>query len=279
MDSLILLKFKKNFFYFFLSGFFFLSIFADTGFSLENRFINHLGMEFIRVEPGSFIMGSPENEPYRDKNEIQHKVKITKAFYLQATEVTVKQWQAVMRRKMFGRKKSGDSHPVTKISFYDVEKYIKKLNNRNKFEKGLYRLPTEVEWEYACRAGTTTAYSWGDKIDCTKAVYQNNTKKAFQCVSFLKSIDIDSDGPGPVKSFEPNSWGFYDMHGNVWEWCSDPYQEYQSTAADTMKSGTRIKRGGSWYKYGIYLRSANRAYAHPGGKFQTTGFRLIFEAD
>jgi len=85
--------------------------------------------------------------------------------------------------------------------------------------------------------------------------------------------------PAPVKSFAPNPWGFYDMHGNVWEWCSDKYREYKSSGSDTLKAGTRIKRGGSWYKYGISLRSANRAYAHPSAKEKTIGFRLVFEAD
>lgn len=276
INSFSYIKFK-NFFFFF--WFFLLTVFADTGLSSEKQFINHLGMEFIQVEPGSFIMGSPDDEPYRDKNEVQHKVNITKAFYLQSTEVTLRQWRTVMGRKLFGKKKGGDNLPVTKISFHDAQKFIEKLNNLNKIDQGKYRLPTEEEWEYACRAGTTTAYSWGDKIDCTNAVYQNNRKKASDCILFLKSIGILPDQPAPVKSFPPNPWGFYDMHGNVWEWCSDQYQEYKSSDDDTLKARTRVKRGGSWFKYGFYLRSANRAYTHPSAKFKTTGFRLVFEAD
>ena len=243
---------------------------------IEKRFTNHLGMEFVLVPAGSFIMGSPKDEADRDENEVEHKVNIAKDFYLQTTEVTVKQWRAVMGRKLFGRKKGGDNFPVTKVSFYDAQKFIKKLNNLNMSEKGRYRLPTEAQWEYACRAGTTTAYSWGDKIDCSNAVYQNNEKKASDCIPFLKSMGIQPNRPAKVKSFAPNPWGFYDMHGNVWEWCSDEYREYSN---DTIKTENRIKRGGSWYKYGIYLRSANRSYAHPSAKFQTTGFRLLFEAN
>ena len=280
MNTLFFLNFKKKLLYFFLSGFTLLFLFADTGLTQEKKFTNHLGMEFILVQPGTFVMGSPENEPSRDKNEVQHKVIISKAYYLMATEVTVKQWRAVMGRKMFSKKKGGDNFPVTKVSYYDIERFIRKLNRQN---KGIYRVPTEAEWEYACRAGTTTAYSWGNKIDCSKAMYENNNKKRSECINYYASQGIASDQPAPVKSFQPNPWGFYDMHGNVWEWCSDIYQDYQSNMPDRgydiMETGTRIKRGGSWYKYGIFLRSANRAYAHPGAKFRTTGFRLVLKAD
>ncbi|MEN8210829.1 MAG: formylglycine-generating enzyme family protein [Thermodesulfobacteriota bacterium] len=279
MNSFSYIKLKKKLLYFFLFLFIFLFIFAATGLSLEKKFINHLGMEFILVQPGSFVMGSPRDEPYRDKNEVQHKVNIVKAYYLQTTEVTLKQWKAVMGRKLFGRKKGQDNTPVTKVSFHDSEDFIEKLNKLNKIDKGRYRLPSEAEWEYACRAGTKTAYSWGETIDCSKAMYQNNKKKASDCVIFYKSMRLHSDMPAPVKSFPPNPWGFYDMHGNVWEWCSDKYREYLSTGTDTLKDLTRIRRGGSWYKYEVSLRSANRAFAHPSSKFQTTGFRLVFEAD
>jgi formylglycine-generating enzyme required for sulfatase activity len=244
------------------------------------KITNHIGMEFILVKPGSFVMGSPKDEPHRDANEILHTTKVLKSFYLQSTEVTIQQWETIIGKKTFSRKKGTKNTPVTKISFFDCQKFIKELNALN---KGVYRLPTEVEWEYACRAGTKTAYSFGDTIDCSKAMFANNSKKQPECIAHFKSRGFLPNQAAPVKSFAPNAWGFYDMHGNVWEWCSEPYQGYKIDKADReyepIKTETRIKRGGSWYKYGWYCRSANRAYAHPGAKFQTTGFRLVLEAD
>ncbi len=280
MESLSALKFKNKILYFFIFWLILLFVFSDTGLSYEKNFTNHLGMEFILVQPGTFIMGSPKDEPYRDKNEVQHKVTISKAYYLQTTEVTVKQWRAVMGRQLLSGKKGGDNFPVTRVSYHDTKKFIKKLN---KLTKSKYRLPTEAEWEYACRAGTTTTYSWGDGIDCSKAMYENNKKKCPECISYYTSKGIQPSQAAPVKSFQPNPWGLYDMHGNVWEWCSDNYKEYKSEVDSTtygiITTENKIKRGGSWYKYGYYLRSANRSYAHPGAKFQTTGFRLVLKAD
>lgn len=267
-------------FIFYLAAFIIGWIFPALPAAQEKKITNHLGMEFIRVTPGSFMMGSPESEPNRDKNEILHEMTILKPFYLQSTEVTVKQWKSVMGKKLFNRIKGTDNMPVVLVSFYDCQEFIKKLNNLN---KGVYRLPTEMEWEYACRAETTTAYSFGNAIDCSKAMYGNNQQKQTDCIQHFKSMELLPNQAAPVKSFAPNPWGFYDMHGNVWEWCADPYLDYKShiidTGYDPIKTDTRIKRGGSWYKYGFYCRSANRAYAHPGAKFQTTGFRLVLEAD
>ncbi len=280
MKSLSDLNLKNQILYFFLLCLILFFAFSNTAFSNEKQFTNHLGMEFILVQPGTFLMGSPENELHRDKNEGQHKVTISKAYYLQTTELTVKQWRKVMGKKMFSKKKGGDNFPVTRVSYYDIIKFIKKLNQQN---KGIYRLPTEAEWEYACRAGTTTPYSWGSKIDCSNAMYENNSKKCPECISYYTSRGIPANQAAPVKSFPPNPWGFYDMHGNVWEWCADNYKEYKSEIDSStygiITTEGKIKRGGSWYKYGFYLRSANRAYAHPGAKFQTTGFRLILKAD
>ncbi len=254
--------------------------FLNNAVAVKDKMTNQIGMEFILVKPGTFLMGSPESEPYRESDEMLHTVMIEKPFYLQTTEVTVTQWQAVMGKKIFGRKKGGDSDPVTRVSYYDCQNFIKKLNKKN---IGTYRLPSEQEWEYACRAGTTTAYSWGDDIDCSKAMYSNNTKKNPECTLFYESMQIKSNQAAPVKSFKPNPWGFYDMHGNVWEWCLDEYRWYKSSSGRTdiepIKRETRIRRGGSWYKYGKYLRSANRTFAHPSAKFKTTGFRLVLEAD
>ncbi|MDD9300926.1 MAG: formylglycine-generating enzyme family protein [Desulfobacter sp.] len=246
----------------------------------EQIITNEMGMTFIRVDPGSFKMGSPVNEPFRNKDEQQHTVTITSGFYLQQTEVTLKQWRAVMGKPWLFRRRGKENMPITRISWYDCVKYIKQLNKKT---HGRYRLPTEKEWEYACRAGAHTAYSWGNDIDCSKAMYANNTKKDQDCILFYETMKICANGPAPVKSFPPNPWGFYDMHGNVWEWCADSYQDYLAgpnpSAYSTMDSDSRVRRGGSWYKHSHYLRSANRTYAHPGSKFKTTGFRLVLEAN
>ncbi|MBA3009459.1 MAG: formylglycine-generating enzyme family protein, partial [Proteobacteria bacterium] len=225
----------------------------------EKIITNNLEMTFILVEPGSFLMGSPKTEPFRDADEIHGTVKIKTAFYLQATEVTLKQWRALMGKEWFKKRKGTDHMPITQVSYYDCIRFIDRLNAQN---AGVYRLPTDMEWEYACRAGTKTAYSWGDDIDCSKAMYGNNPKKDKECIPFLTAMKIDINGPAPVKSFPPNPWGFYDMHGNVWEWCSDKYGQYQSGTGginyNPVDSDSRVRRGGSWYKHGYYLRSANR---------------------
>ncbi|HKK90979.1 MAG TPA: formylglycine-generating enzyme family protein [Desulfobacteraceae bacterium] len=249
---------------------------SDPGTSRDKTIINHLGMTFVPIPPGSFEMGSPETEPFRDSDETLHTVTIKNAFYIQSTEVTVGQWRAVMGTSWLARKKGTEKMPVTRVSYYDCLEFIRELN---KTQKGTCRLPTEAEWEYACRAGTQTAYSWGNHIDCSKAMFANNTKKEAGCVEFYELKAIAPDRPAPVGQFPPNPWGIYDMHGNVWEWCSDRYGQYQAGKKPGNQSDSRVRRGGSWYKYGQYLRSANRTYGHPGSKFKTTGFRLVLEAD
>jgi formylglycine-generating enzyme required for sulfatase activity len=150
----------------------------------------------------------------------------------------------------------------------------------NRLDEGTYRLPTEAEWEYACRAGTTTAYSWGDRIECKKAMFANNSLKADRCVEYYRSVGLEKDCPAPVKSFSPNPWGLYDMHGNVWEWCRDSYhREYEKASRvdpcmETDRTA-KVKRGGSWFKHGYACRSANRAWARAPSRLRTTGFRLV----
>jgi formylglycine-generating enzyme required for sulfatase activity len=197
---------------------------------------------------------------------------------MQATEVTVKQWHSIMGQRLMVSQKGADNMPVTRISWFDCIKFIKRLN---KLGQGTYRLPTEAEWEYAARAGTSTAYSWGDTIDCEKAMYGNNHLKNNECQLYIRSIGLQTDQPAPVKTYTPNSWGLYDMHGNVWEWCMDWYGDYgikpviepKGPAAGNM----RIRRGGSWFKYGHSCRSANRSFGHPATRYQTTGLRLVRE--
>lgn len=263
----------------FVSFFVLLFIFhPNEAMPTEKTFRNALGMEFVLIPAGSFIMGSPPEEAYRDEREIQHTVTITRPFYMQMTEVTLAQWRAVMGSKMFGRRKGPPDLPVVRVSWYDCVEFLDALNARN---QGTYRLPTEAEWEYACRAGTNTAYSWGDTADCTRAMYGNNTLKFGVCVDYITTRGLKPNGPAPVKSYPPNPWGLYDLHGNVWEWCLDRFGAYDpahSVDPQGPDFGTmRVRRGGSWYKYGYSCRSANRAYAHPASKLRTTGFRIIRE--
>ena len=251
------------------------------GLTAERQFTNSIGMEFALIPAGSFMMGSPPDEPHRQKSEIQHQVTITKPFYMQTTEVTIKQWRALMGKRFFGlfRRKGKGNKPIVKVSWFDCVDFIKKLNALN---EGIYRLPTEAEWEYASRAGSQEAYSWGKNIDCTKAMYSNNPPKSEDCTKHNKSRGLASKGPAPVKSYPPNAWGLYDVHGNVWEWVQDWYGKYPHAAVVDPKgaeTGTkRVRRGGSWFKYGWSCRSANRNSAHPATKHNTLGFRVVREA-
>jgi len=182
-----------------------------------------------------------------------------------------------MGKRFFGRRKGTDDMPVTRVSWYDCMKFIKKLNAQ---EKGVYRLPTEAEWEYACRGGTNTAYSWGKRIDCNRAMYSNNSIKSGECLNYVESRVLAFDSPAPVKSYPPNAYGLYDMHGNLWEWCIYWHRDYQALAvADPLgpDSGTiKLRRGGSWFGQGYLCRSANRNVGHPASRYRTTGFRLVW---
>lgn len=246
--------------------------------SVENTFTNALGIEFVLIPSGTFNMGSPPNERFRSDSEVLHPVTISRPFYMQTTEVTLKQWHSLMKPRMMGFRKGTDNMPVTRVSWFDCMEFIKRLN---KLGQGRYRLPTEAEWEYAAKAGTSTAYSWGDTIDCDKAMYGNNSLKNDECQLYIQSLGLQIDQPAQVKSYRPNPWGLYDMYGNVWEWCMDWYGNYgTSPVTDPMgpESGTmRIRRGGSWFGYGDSCRSSNRSSGHPATRYQTTGFRLVRE--
>lgn len=249
---------------------------ATAGYAQEKKMVNSLGMEFVLIPAGMFMMGSPIDEVQRGASEVPHPVTITRPFYMQTTEVTVDEWRAVMGRRFFARKKGSADMPVVKVSWHDSKKFIRKLNSMT---GDLYALPTEAQWEYAARAGSTTAYFWGGQIDCTRAMFANNSMKYNACVSTNRSLNLDPDGPAPVKRYSPNAWGLYDMHGNVWEWCEDLYARYNVVSVvdpcETESGTDRVRRGGSWYGPGYSCRSANRAYGHPMSRLQNTGFRLV----
>lgn len=225
--------------------------------------VNSIGMKFVKVPPGTFMMGSPSNEPGRGNDEKRHRVTLTKGFYMQTTEVTQGQWKAVMGSNPSKFKNCGDDCPVEKVSWNDVRKFIRKLNQREGGNK--YRLPTEAEWEYAARAGSTGKFCFsGDNGNLRKYAW----------------YDRNSGGKThPVAQKQPNAWGLYDMHGNVYEWCQDWYGDYPSASVTnpTGPSGGsyRVVRGGSWDFYARLCRSAYRYSFTPGGRFSNLGFRLL----
>ncbi len=230
---------------------------------------NSVGMRFIKVQPGEFLMGSPPTEAHRFACEQQHRVRITKAYWLGMEEVTVKQYKAVVGKSLTN---SEDQNvPEQGISWYDAQDFTNRLSQleAEKSAGRSYRLPTEAEWEYACRAGTQTIYSWGDDpADGREFAWAaTNSERVVKRAGSLK----------------PNAWGFHDMHGSVWEWCSDWYGELP--AGDEIdpqgppSGDSKVIRGGSFSLPFSYLRSASRVPLAPiflsEGEGQSIGLRLV----
>jgi len=257
----------------------------------------------VRIEGGTFIMGSPTNETGRGDDEIQHRVTVN-SFYMGKYLVTQKEYLAIMgvNPGAGNAEYEGDNFPVMRLDWYDAIEYCNRLslfegltpaymidknrsdpNNKNEHDKKRwrviwdrdangYRLPTEAEWEYACRAGTTTPYSFGINITGSLANYH-------------WSDSVHNHDPTPVGKYPPNQWGLYDMHGNVWEWCWDWYGDYSKEAKDNPSgpvSGTfHVLRGGSWRTTKDGIRSAFRLNEPPWyiyqnyGYFDTEGFRVV----
>jgi len=218
-----------------------------------------INLEMVFIPAGKFKMGSPETEKGRQKNEVQHEVAITKSFLIGKYEVTQEQWEALM-----GKNPSinvGPKLPVTNVSWHECQDFITVLNSKT---KGGYRLPTESEWEYACRAGTTTATAFGETITSKDANYDESK----------------IDKPVPVGGYKPNAFGLHDMHGNVWEWCSDWYANYpEGLLVDPVgpKEGARrVLRGGSFNYFNVSnIRSSYRGdFALPSSRTIGIGFRL-----
>ncbi len=236
-------------------------------------FTNSVGMTFVLIPDGSFMMGSPSGEPGRYRNEMRHRVTIDAPFYIQATEVTQGQWKAVMGENPSFFADCGDTCPVENVSWEDVGRFIKRLNEMEETER--YRLPTEAEWEYACRAGTEEAFSTGGCISSDQANF-NGVYEFFNCpAGEFRGTTTDA------ATFLPNAWGLYDMHGNVWEWCMDWMGAYSGDRDDNInpegpsKGTERVLRGGAWNSLPWQVRSAARMGSSPKGFTPHTGFRLI----
>jgi formylglycine-generating enzyme required for sulfatase activity len=223
--------------------------------------INNVGMAFVLLPAGSVVMGSPADEPGRNTDEMQERVTISRAFYLQTTEVTQGQWKRVMGTNPSHFSACGEDCPVEQVSWYDAQAFIRKLNALEGTNS--YRLPTEGEWEYAARAGTVTAYYWGNGPDCSRANYGNS----------LWGSECKGANPGKtlkVGSFRPNAWGLYDMTGNVWEWVDNWYGPYNSSQivnpAGSRSGVFRVQRGGAWDSDAAACRTALRVKALPDVK-------------
>ena len=238
---------------------------------VDDHFTNSIGMAFKRIPAGSFLMGSPVAEQNRNPDEAIRLVEIKNPFYLGIYEVTQAQWRAVMGTNPSAFK--GDHRPVEQVSWNDVRRFIQKLNAHEKTDK--YRLPTEAEWEYACRSGTTGPFSFGNCLSSVNANYNGNYP-----YSGCRKGDYLGETL-PVGSLRPNAFGLYDMHGNVMEWCQDRYvnSAMPSNTYETFQipdTGVqRVIRGGGWYLPAYLCRSAHRdVYGQVYG-CDAIGFRML----
>ncbi len=252
---------------------------------------NEFDMAFVYIGPGEFQMGSPLDEPGRQSNETPHRVRLSHGFYIMTTEVTQGQWMAVMRENPSVFDDCGPDCPVENVSWNDAGRFIVRLNNRKKTNREhlnrstpvkantrpaknekppaasllKYRLPTEAQWEYACRANRTGWFSFeGDIAELDGYAWvQGNAGGSTHPVALKKA----------------NPFGLYDLHGNVWEWCFDYAGPYPLKAVTDPRGPTRgsfrIARGGSWYYPALEARAANRLYLLPESKNYNVGFRLV----
>ncbi len=265
------------------------------------------GMEFVHITPGTFLMGSSPHEPEHQEHEFQHEVTLSQGFYLQTCEVTVGQWRAFAKATGYrsAAEREGwafvfvgenwvkgegnywdrpgffqtDQHPVTCVSWNDAQVFAQWASNQG---IGQYRLPTEAEWEYACRAGSRTSFAFGNCLSTEQANY-NGDKPMAGCRK-----GRFRQGTIPVGSLGANAWGLHDMHGNVLEWCEDSADwddrskrvitdTYKGRVKDPLcRKGTqRVGRGGGWSGHARYSRSANRGSITPNYRGSDLGFRLV----
>lgn len=224
---------------------------------------NKLGMEFVHIPAGHYQMGGSE-----DITKPVHRVDLA-TFSMMTTEVTQGQWEALMGSNPSKFKVCGKTCPVDSVSFNEIQDFIRRLNL---IDNKKYRLPSESEWEYAARAGSSSNYSWGDKIHCSQANYGQRSNS---CSNENTTV--------PVKSYWPNDFGLYDMHGNLREWTQDCWHDSyirapsDGTAWEEGECSFRVLRGGSWYSLPKALYSDYRTKTNPNYKYSTNGFRLVMD--
>lgn len=249
---------------------------THPGDAREITFPGGLTHKLLWCPPGRFTMGSPVSERWRNDNEKQVLVSLTKGFWLGQTVVTQAMWTAVMKtRPWSGEKfvKEGPDYPVVFIDHSDATAFCDELTKIERFAGRLpadwkYALPSEAQWEYACRAGTTTAYSYGDDVARLKHYAWFEMNAYYGGEKYAHAV-------GTKKA---NPWGFFDMHGNVWEWCRDWYSDYLSGGTDPLNASSavwRVLRGGTWNNESRYTRSANRNRYTPDVRHYNIGFRIV----
>jgi formylglycine-generating enzyme required for sulfatase activity len=247
---------------------------------VTNKLTNSIGMKMVRIPAGTFTMGSPLSEAGRDNSEAQHEVEITRSFFLGIYHVTQGEYEKVVGRNPSHFCPTGGGAavlkgldwrtlPVEHVSWDDAVAFCKKLSAMpgERAARRVYRLPTEAEWEYACRGGAKAplAYHYGDKL----AMNQANVSGA--------GVNRTSK----VGSYKPNAWGLYDMHGNVWQMCHDYYDANYYRVSPKKdptgpKAGTNwVARGGSWLNGPSQCRTAFRAWVSPNQRNNIVGFRVI----
>lgn len=250
---------------------------------------NSLGMKLALIPAGKFVMGSPTTEAERDPREVQHEVTITRPFYLGVHTVTQDQYKKVMGKNpsFFQGKTGGPDNPVDQVKPNEAIDFCNKLSALPDEKKAgrVYRLPTEAEWEYACRAGTSTPFHCGSTLSSKQANFNgNHPYGGADKGPYLRH-------PEKVGSFPPNAWGLHDMHGNVWQWCNDFYDpDYYSKSPKEDPKGPekgvmptgfpddffRVVRGGCWLDEGRACRSARRfrLMGHRDAAYRWVGFRV-----
>jgi formylglycine-generating enzyme required for sulfatase activity len=230
-------------------------------------FTNSIGMELVWCPPGTFWMGSPEDEESRRGDETLHQVMLTRGFWIGRKPVTQGQWEKVMGYNPSFFKKSGSDAPVEQLTWHEAQEFCRALGQHDGRE---YRLPTEAEWEYACRAGSTGAWCFGDDEE--------------KLGDYAWHEENSNDRTHPVGQKMPNAWGIHDVHGNVWEWCQDWYGYYpEGSTNDPLgpEGGyLRVLRGGFSFRESISYtstgrcRSASRRWDLPAGRYYFSGFRV-----
>ena len=228
---------------------------------------------FRWIHPGEFWMGSPKNEKERLESETRHRVRISKGFWMAETACTQALWQAVMGNNPSDFK--GNGLPVDSISWEDAQGFVEAINKLGEGRVLDFRLPTEAEWEYCCKAGTETPFSFGQTIDSEQVNFNGNNPYGNSKKSEYRKKTV------AVRSLPCNDWGLYEMHGNLWEWCEDWYGEYEignELIVDPHGSNTgadRVLRGGSWNLDAWGCRSAYRNGDVPAYRNWFYGFRLV----